>query len=101
LCSGKTSAFQADDAGSIPAARSKKPLPTNYLQTFVIVSCKLPTQLHFLGLKPLSSKLMTRVRFPPLAPRISLRFNLPQGFGSETAKQPHLLHRFKFSPLLA
>ena len=29
LCNGKTLAFQAKDAGSIPAARSKNPFPTN------------------------------------------------------------------------
>ena len=28
LCNGKTSAFQAEDAGSIPAARSKNHFPT-------------------------------------------------------------------------
>ena len=32
LCNGKTSAFQADDTGSIPVTRSKYSFQTNYLQ---------------------------------------------------------------------
>ncbi len=35
LCSGKTSAFQADDAGSIPAARFRRTHPSS------ILKCKL------------------------------------------------------------
>jgi hypothetical protein len=63
-----TSAFQADEAGSIPAARSKKPFPTHYLQSFGFSSDKLPTQKDFSDFASLSSKLMKRVRFPPPAP---------------------------------
>ena len=32
LCNGKTSAFQADDTGSIPVTRSRNSFPTKCLQ---------------------------------------------------------------------
>jgi hypothetical protein len=39
LCNGKTSAFQADDAGSIPAARSKP--STMVLNVYLVILASL------------------------------------------------------------
>ena len=48
LCNGKTSAFQAEDAGSIPAARSKSLSPTISRQSGFRGTGNLLVYLHFI-----------------------------------------------------
>ena len=74
LCNGKTSAFQADDTGSIPVTRSKNSFQTNCLQNPCLALGKYLINIDYCELKRKPSKLMTRVRFPSPAPGFPIEF---------------------------